>query len=263
MGAAKVVTSHWVSQQPNPGRVGVSLGRIYQGLKEGGFIPGQNAIVEYRWAEGRRDQLPNLAAELVQRHVAVLVSTGGAEPARAAKDATATIPVVFVIGPDPVQLGLVESLARPGRNISGFTLFTGRLGPKRLELASKLVPGAAAIAVMENPENANLADHLRDLQDAANVFRRKLHVELVNDVEQFDAAFSHLVAAEAGMLLVGSDTYFHSHRVRLAALASKVQATGYIRNPRVRGSRGSDLIRCKFQRGISTSRSLYFPNSQG
>jgi len=193
---------------------------FHAGLKEGGFVVGRQVAIEYRWGEGRNERLPALAAELVARGVDVLVSTGGPDPARAAKAATTTIPIVFTVGPDPVKLGLVESLARPGGNMTGFTLFTFQLGPKRLELLRDLVPGIRLVAALFNPNNADSEGQASDLQAAAQALGLKIHRVDARSEGEFDGAFENIAAARPGALFVASDALFFARRNRVAALAA-------------------------------------------
>ena len=143
------------------------VGAFRQSLKEAGYVEGENVAIEYRWAEGHYDRLPALAAELVGRHVALIVAQGGDPPVLAAKSATATIPVVFTISSDPVRLGIVRSLNRPGGNVTGFWPYTSLLGTKRLELMRQLLPASASIAVLVNPDNPNADIDVMELQNAA------------------------------------------------------------------------------------------------
>jgi putative ABC transport system substrate-binding protein len=177
------------------------------GLSETGCIEGQNLGIEYRWAEGRYDRLPTLAADLVGRKVN-LIATGGLPPTRAAKNATSTIPIVF-LGTDPVRDGLVASLARPGGNLTGFSVINVELMPKRLDLLFELVPQARVMALLVNPNNPTAESIIGDVQDAARAKRMQLHVVKAGTETDIDAAFATLVQLQAGALAVGGDPFFN------------------------------------------------------
>jgi ABC-type uncharacterized transport system substrate-binding protein len=191
-----------------------------QGLKDTGWALGQNVAIEYRRAEGRFDRLPGLAGELAALGVSVIAASGGVLPARAAKETTATIPIVFETGVDPVEAGLVASFARPGGNLTGITIATGELNPKRLELLSELVPDARAIAILVNPNNANMQRLLPVVQEAARAKGLQLPILSAGTEDEFDSAFSSLSRAHAGALLVSNDPFFFSRRDRLVAFAA-------------------------------------------
>jgi len=191
------------------------------GLSEMGYVEGRNVAIEYRWAEGQNDRLPALAAELVRRQVAVIAATGGNAPAVAAKTATAAIPIVFSGGGDPVKLGLVASLSRPGGNATGVNMFTSALEPKRLGLLRELVPGAALIAVLVNPNSPNIETQLKDLQEAARGVGQQIHILHGSSERELDTAFATLTQLRAGALLIGSDPFFNSRRDELVALAAR------------------------------------------
>ena len=189
-----------------------------QGLKDGGYVEGQNVAVEYRWAEGQYDQLPAIAAELVRRQVAVIVANTPAN--LAAKAATTTIPIVFTTGGDPVQMGLVASLSRPGGNVTGVTQLNVEVAPKRLELAHQLVPMATVFAALVNPTNPNTEIVLKDLQAAARALGLQLHVVHASTERDFDTVFATtLVGLRPGALVIGADPLFASQYEQLAALA--------------------------------------------
>jgi putative ABC transport system substrate-binding protein len=189
-----------------------------QGLNETGFIEGRNATVEYRWGESQSGRLPALAADLVRRKVAVIAATGGEGAVRAAMAATSTIPIVFQSGGDPVEDGLVPSLARPAGNITGVSLFNVDLVPKRLELLHELVPTTTVIAALINSEGPNNQRQLRDLQAAASKLGIRLHILLARTEQEIDAAFQDLIQAQAGALLIGTGNLFTSHSEQLASL---------------------------------------------
>ena len=196
------------------------LAAFHQGLSESGYVEGQNVAIEFRRAEGRYDQLPALAADLVGRKVDVIV-TNGASGIAAAKGATSTIPIVFVGGGDPVEQGLVASLARPGGNLTGFSIFGSELNPKRLELLSELVPQAHVIALLVNPNNAASERQITDVQEAGRAKGVQLRVLKAGTDSDIDAAFASLIQLQAGALLVGSDPLLFSRRDQLVALASR------------------------------------------
>jgi putative ABC transport system substrate-binding protein len=192
-----------------------------QGLSETGWVDGQNLTIEYRWAEGHYDRLPAFAAEFVGRKVDLILTTGGNHMALAAKNATSTIPIVFVTGDDPVADGVVASLPRPGGNLTGFTQLSVELTAKKLDLMTELVPRAAAVAFLVNPKYPNTERIIQDTQQAARTKGVQLHVlRAANDAE-VDNAFSVLVGLHAGALLLGSDAFFFSRRKQIVALASR------------------------------------------
>jgi putative tryptophan/tyrosine transport system substrate-binding protein len=208
----------------SPGPNAPSLAAFRQGLSETGYVEGQNVAIEYRWAEFRYDRLPGMAADLVTRKVDIIVTNGGAPSALAAKSATSTIPIFFTAVGDPVAAGLVASLARPGGNITGFSIQTGELMPKRLELLSELVPQAKVIALLVNPNNPNSATTeamIRDVEEAARVKGVQLTILKAGSESEIDAAFATLVQLQAGALLVFPDPFFLSRREQLVALASR------------------------------------------
>ena len=193
-----------------------------KGLTDAGYIEGQNVTVEYRWAEGQYDQLPALAAELVRRRVAVIAAPGSTPAALAVKAATATIPIVFGVTDDPVKLGLVANLARPGGNATGINFFVSEAVPKRLGLLRDLVPGAVRIAVMVNPGNVVSAEtSVREVQKAADAFGLKMQVLNASNSGEIDAAFAAMSRERAEALFVAPDFFFHSRRVQLATSAAR------------------------------------------
>jgi len=189
-----------------------------QGLKETGYVDGHNVVIEYRWAEGRNDRLPSFVADLVQRKVNVIAATTTAA-ALAAKAATTTIPIVFETTADPVQLGLVASLNRPGGNVTGVTQTNMEIAPKRLELLHELVPTASVMALLVNPTDPALAESAtKELQEAASILGLKLHVMQASTDRDFDAVFAKLIQLRAGGLVIGSDPFFTSRSQQLAKL---------------------------------------------
>ena len=188
------------------------------GLKEVGYLEGQNVVIEYRWADGQYDRLPTLVADLLGRQVAV-VFAAGPPAAPAVKAATATIPIVFTNGLDPVKLGLVESLNRPGGNATGIYLFSSALEPKKLELLHELVPKAAAIGALVNPTSPNAEAVAADLQAAARARGLQFHIVEASNEHDIDAAFATVVGRGAGALVVGNDPYFTSRRDQFVGLA--------------------------------------------
>jgi putative ABC transport system substrate-binding protein len=193
-----------------------------QGLKEAGFVEGDNVAIEYRWAEGQYDRLPALAAELVRRQVAVIAATGGAPSALAAKAATTTIPIVFAVADDPVRLGLVANLARPGGNATGINFFVGELVAKRLELLRELVPAVTRVAVLVNPANApNTEITLRDVEAAARAMGLQIQVLNASTTREIDSAFASFMRERPDALFVGNDAFFTSRRVQFVTLAAR------------------------------------------
>jgi putative tryptophan/tyrosine transport system substrate-binding protein len=190
---------------------------FHQGLKEAGYVEGQNVAVEFRFAENQFDRLPALAADLVRRQVAVIVA-GGPAAAKEAKAAATTIPVVFQVGFDPVTLGLVTSLSRPGGNLTGVSSMNVELGPKLLELLHELVPTAAIIAVLVNPAYPGAETQSRDLQAAVHTAGLQPHVLHASTERDFATVFATLVQLRAGALVIGADTFFLSRSEQLAAL---------------------------------------------
>lgn len=187
------------------------------GLKEVGYVEGQNVAMEYRFAENQYDRLPTLAADLVRRGVAVIVANGLA--AQAAKEATATIPIAFVAGFDPVEVGLVASMSRPGGNVTGVTIFDVELGPKRLQLLHELVPTASVIAAVVNPTDPARAETTsKELQAAAKTLGLQLHVLNASTDQDLDTVFKRLVELRAGGLVIGGEPFFNSRSEQLGAL---------------------------------------------
>src|SRR5215470_1299647 len=196
------------------------LAAFRQGLSDFGFIEGQNITIEFRWAGGQYDRLPSLAAELVGRRVTVLAAVGGDASAAAAQQATSVIPIVFGIGGDPVQAGLVNSLNRPGGNVTGYTLLTNDLEPKRIGLLRELVPGALRIGALLGPAGVT-APALQEIEDATRKFGQHLFVANVGSDAELDAALRSLIQEQVGALLVAASAYFDTRRDRIIAFAAK------------------------------------------
>jgi len=192
-----------------------------RGLNESGFVEGQNVIIDYRWAEGQYGRLPELAADLVRRNVAVIVATGGAASGLAAKAATETTPIVFIHAVDPVKLGFVSSLNRPGGNATGIYLFTAALEPKKLELLHELVPQAAVIGILANPRNPNVESVSTGLQTAARTLGLQTYIVNAAAEGELIAAFATFVEQRIGALVVAADPFFNARRAELVALAAR------------------------------------------
>src|SRR5262245_35519098 len=232
-----------------------------RGLEEIGYVQGQNVTVEYHWLDGRYDRLPSLMADLVRRRVAIIAAHNTAV-ALAAKTATQTIPIVFQVGEDPVKLGLVSSLARPGGNANGINFFTSELVAKRLGLLHDLVPKAVRIAVLVNPANATIAETtLRDIPEAARALGLQIQIVNASTNREIEAAFATLVRDGADALYIGPDQFFGSRRVQFATLAMRhVIPTTYSRRefPEVGGlmSYGTDVADRFRQAGVMSGQIL-------
>ena len=240
----------------------IRLRAFHAGLKEAGYIEGQNVAIEYRWAEGQNDRLPLLAAELVHRQVDVIIAGGGTPAAVAAKAATAIIPIVFEVATDPVKIGFVASLDRPGGNLTGVANLNVEIGPKRLELMHELLPSVTVIAVLVNPANPFLSEpFVRGLQAAASRLGLELHVLDASTERDFDTVFATLIQLRAGALVIGPDVFFNSHIEQIAALAiGHALPAVYQYRPFVEAggllSYGSDEADTYHQVGIYASRIL-------
>ena len=231
-----------------------------EGLKDSGYVERENVAIEYRWAENQLDRLPELAAELVRRQVAVIAATS-TNPAFAAKAATTTIPIVFVVGEDPVRLGLVASLARPGGNLTGINILSGELTAKRLNLLREMVPGAARIAVLVNPANVMTENALRDVAAAARVMGLQIQVLNASTSGEIDAAFATFVRERPDAVFVGLDVFFISRRAQLVNLASRhaLPATYHLREFAEAGglmSYGTNIVDTFRQAGVYAGRIL-------
>jgi len=192
-----------------------------QGLGEAGYVEGRNVSIEFRWAEGEHSKLPSLAADLVARQVAVIVAPGGPPAALAARSATTSIPIVFEMGADPVALGLVASLSRPGGNLTGVASLNVELSPKRLEILHELIPAATVAAVLVNPTSPTTAGQLRNLEAAGRALGLQLRILHAGNERDFDGVFARLPGLKANGLVFASDTFFATHSEQLAALTTR------------------------------------------
>jgi putative tryptophan/tyrosine transport system substrate-binding protein len=268
------VTAAWplaVRAQQQAPVIGVLSGRSFddskefvaafeQGLNKIGLFEHQNVAIEYRWAENHVDRLPALAAELVGRQVALILAVGGVPPAQSAKAATSNIPVVFIIGGDPVKLGLVASLNRPGGNVTGVTILSGALTAKRLELLRELRP-QASIAFLVNPSSPEAETQLADIREAVSTTGKDLRLLNVSNDNELHAAFSTLVREQIGGFLVANDAFFVGRREQIVALAARhaIPAMYFLREFAAVGglmSYGNSLADAYHRVGIFTGRIL-------
>jgi ABC-type uncharacterized transport system substrate-binding protein len=237
------------------------VGEFRRGLNSMGFVEGQNVVVEYRWAEGHYDRLPDLAADLIRRQVAVIAATS-TPAALAAKKATATIPVVFTTGGDPVEIGLVTNIARPGGNVTGATQITMELGQKRLELLHQLIPKATVLAIAVNPNNRAVAEvQIRDAQDGMRALGLKLEIVQARNEEEFDKAIAGLPQRAGGLVIAGGDSFFLSESAKLAEITvrHKVPAIFHGREFAAAGgllSYGASVVASYLLAGVYTGRIL-------
>jgi putative ABC transport system substrate-binding protein len=230
-----------------------------QGLAELGFVEGRNVAIEFRWAEGQHNRLAALAAELVNLQVTVIVAPGGAPAALAARSATTTIPIVFEMGADPVAMGLVDSLSRPGGNLTGVSSLSVEVTPKRLEFLHQVLPTAGVFAVLVNPTSPTAESQLRNLQSAAGTLGLKLHVLHASAARDLDTVFATLSQLRASGLVIASDTFLGTHGEELAALAVRhaVPAVHQSRDFTIAGglmSYGGSFVESHRQAGIFTGR---------
>jgi putative ABC transport system substrate-binding protein len=211
-----------ILDQRSPEELANRLRGFRQGLRDSGFVEGQNVAIDYHWAENKLDRLPDLAADLVRRQVAVIATTSGVSPTLAAKAATTTIPVVFVVADDPVKLGLVANLARPAGNLTGINFFSGELGAKRLELLRELVPRATRVAVLVSPANAHYAETTTN-EVGASAHSMGLQIQFLkaSTISEINAAFATFAGARPDALFVGHDPFFNSRRTQLVQLAAR------------------------------------------
>jgi putative ABC transport system substrate-binding protein len=231
-----------------------------KGLNETGFFEHRNVAIEYRWAENHVDRLPTLAAELVHRQVAVILAVGGVPPTQAAKAGTSTIPIVFIIGGDPVKLGLVATLNQPGGNVTGVTILSGALTAKRLELLRELRP-QASVACLVNPSSPEAETQLTDIREAARTTGKDLRLLNVRNDQELDAAFATLVREQIGGLLMANDAFFVGRREQIVALAARnaIPAMYFLREFAAVGglmSYGNSLADAYHRVGISTGKIL-------
>jgi len=237
------------------------LKAFHDGLAESGFVEGRNIAIEYRWAEDQYNRLPALAADLVSRKVAVLVATGGAPSALAAKTATTTTTVVFEMGGDPVALGVVDSLSRPGGNLTGVSSLSVEVSRKRLEFMHELLPAAREFTVVANPTSPTTDSQLRNLRAAAEALKVRLYILTTNDEREFETIFASVAQQKVGGIVFTSDPYFAFRSQRLATLALRyvVPAVTQSRDFPVAGglmSYGGDFTESHRRAGIYTGRIL-------
>jgi len=230
-----------------------------RGLREAGYVNGQNAVIEYRWANGRDERLPVLAAELVERNVTVLVSSGGVPASIAAHKATKTVPIVFITGGDPVGHGWVTSINNPGGNSTGISFLVNQLNAKRLELATQLVPNSRVVGFMFRPSNPTSTTDMREVEKGASTLGIQLTTFKVETVQDFDTAFATAATQRVGIVLVHTDPFFNGNRIKLVAAAEKhaVPAIYEVREFVVEGglaSYGTNIVEAYRQLGTYAGR---------
>jgi putative tryptophan/tyrosine transport system substrate-binding protein len=245
----------------SPGLYAHLVAAFRKGLSEVGYVEGRNVAIEYRWADGQYDRLPALAADLVRRQVAVIAATGGEPSVLAAKAATLTIPILFITGSDPVKLGIVASLNRPGGNVTGVSIFYAVLGPKRLALLQELVPKIAVIGVVVNPAFAYAEEETKDLLAAGGALEKQIHIATASTEGEIDAAFGSLVERRVDAIMVAVDPFFVSRRGRFIALAAQhaLPVVYFSRDFTADGglmSYGPNLAEAYHQVGVYTGRIL-------
>ena len=234
-----------------PDTIGDRLRMFRLGLKEAGYIDGENLVIEYRWTENQSDRLPELVADFVRKQVAVITTVAGAS--LAAKLATTSIPIVFIATEDPVRLGLVASLARPGGNLTGINIFSAELVAKRLELVRELLPSATRIAVLIRPTGPSSEATLRDIEPAAHVLGLQVQVLNASTAREIDAAFATLRRERLDALFLGADPFFTSRRVQLANSGDAACRSNDIGNTRSSRSWRADKLWCQYRRWMATS----------
>jgi ABC-type uncharacterized transport system substrate-binding protein len=233
-----------------------------QGLKQGGYVEGENLAIEYRWAENQMDRLPGLAADLVARQVAAIVTLGGVVTTMAAKSATTLVPIVFIVGEDPVRLGLVTSLSRPGGNLTGVNFLTTELTAKRLDLLREMLPTAKRAAVLVNPINvSNTETTLKDIEPAARAIGIQLQIFNAGTAREINDAFAALARTQPDALFVGLDPFFNSRRIQIVHLASHYRIPAAYGNREFADAGGlmsyaSNIADAYHQAGIYTARIL-------
>jgi putative tryptophan/tyrosine transport system substrate-binding protein len=231
------------AQRPTPPVIGVlgsqsstaaaaNIAAFHRGLGEAGYVEGKNVTIEYRWADGQNDRLRSLAADLVRQQVAVIVTAGGTPPVLAAKAETATIPIVFSVGTDPVAFGLVASLNKPGGNLTGAASLFDEVAPKRMELLREVVPASMIFALLVNPANPNAETQSKVMQEAARKQGIQLHVLYASAERDIDAVFVRVVQLKAAALLIGGDPFLDSLGKQIAALAvrNRLPTTSFMRS---------------------------------
>ena len=238
------------------------IAAFHEGLKESGYVEGRNVTIQYRWADGHYDQLPALAISLVNRHVAVIATTGGTVSALAAKAATANIPIVFISDQDPVKVGLVNNLNRPEGNATGVSQFTSELEAKRLELLRELTPNARLIAILVNPSYPDAEVQIKQAQEAVRKFGEQLLVLNASNISDFGPAFATLTERRADALLVASDPFFSSQRSELVALTARAGVPAIYQFPTICPGWRIDELRNSPSGFLSTSWALRWADSQ-